>query len=592
MSQPGDLNLSKRLMAWSTIALLAFMAAGVFSGRTIYSQNKVTENALRVSQARANSASQAQAAILLMGKAQAQLVAAPDSKERRIDAVLTIEAASALDESIQRLQQELGNSSHVTELFGLLEEIAPAKMRVIRAVSSNDLPTARIEMQGMQPAMKRIEQISGTLVLEENARLLTAVVKQGEQSRLTLRVLGVLAIGCVVVGVIVARRLSAQQKQITQQSADVIAVNARLTQEMRERESVQNELNRQNEMRSARGALLAGMSRLLQSSDNMGEAVSIILGFAPKIFSEFRGALYLSTSQGLFEVSGGWADSGEPAVEPFQANSCWALRTGQRHFAKAGDRTAQCAHVVSTEGSYLCIPIMSQQGAVGLLHLQTNTTSRAPLDAEFLLADTFVEQLALSISNLKLQEALRRQSTRDALTGLFNRRHLETSMEREIRRAARTDQQVGVIMFDIDHFKTFNDTFGHEAGDSVLREVGNFLSNCVRAEDIPCRFGGEEFLLILPGANLDGARSRAERLRHALKDLNVMHQGRPVGSITISAGVAAFPAQGVSVKEVIAAADGALYRAKSNGRNQVVVAGFAEATSSATTGAGSAGIAT
>jgi len=181
----SDLKISKRLMASSTIVLLGFVAVGIFGGYTMYRQNKITENALRVSQYRADSASKVQAAILIMGKAQAQLVAAPDSGERRDDAVLAIKASSTLDESIQRLQQDLTGSAEVAELSRLLKQIEPAKMRVIRAVSTSDLDTARSELRGMQQGMTRVEEISGELVRIENQQLLAAVVKQGEQARLT-----------------------------------------------------------------------------------------------------------------------------------------------------------------------------------------------------------------------------------------------------------------------------------------------------------------------------------------------------------------------------------------------------------------------
>ena len=127
-------------------------------------------------------------------------------------------------------------------------------------------------------------------------------------------------------------------------------------------------------------------------------------------------------------------------------------------------------------------------------------------------------------------------------------------------------------MFDLDHFKSFNDTYGREAGDSVLREVGGFLSRHTRAEDIPCRFGGEEFVLILPGTDLKGAQSRAERLRSNVRELTVLHQGKSLGMITISVGVGAFPIHGLSVREVIASVDAALYRAKREGRDRIVVA--------------------
>jgi diguanylate cyclase (GGDEF)-like protein len=219
---------------------------------------------------------------------------------------------------------------------------------------------------------------------------------------------------------------------------------------------------------------------------------------------------------------------------------------------------------------------MTQEGAAGILHLQAIMDTRDPFESELLITNSFAEQVGVSIANLRLQEALRQQSTSDALTGLYNRRYLEESLERELRRAARAKQQLSLVMFDLDHFKTFNDTFGHEAGDAVLREMGASLARTARAEDISCRFGGEEFLLILPGTSLDGARTRAERVRSQARKLAVMHQGKPVGTITVSLGVAAFPAHGSSAKELIASVDAALYRAKREGRDRVVVAETAE----------------
>jgi diguanylate cyclase (GGDEF)-like protein len=344
--------------------------------------------------------------------------------------------------------------------------------------------------------------------------------------------------------------------------------------------------------------LLAAQKALLDVSREseshfrtLAEAIpQIVLGLAPKILPTFRGALLLlNDSRTLLEVAGMWADCDLPAAGNFDANSCWALRRGQRHFVEVSDRTARCAHATTSKNSYLCIPIITQGGAVGVLHLQSMTSMAEPFESELLLINTFAEQVGLSISNLKLQEALRQQSTKDALTGLYNRRHLDESLEREIRRAARTEQPVAVVMFDLDHFKRFNDTFGHEAGDSVLRELGALLSRNARAEDIPCRFGGEEFLLILPGTHLEGAQSRSERLRSQARELTVLHQGKSVGMITISVGVAAFPIHGLSVKELIAAADTALYRAKKDGRDRVVLAQVAKDIGTGATAAGACG---
>jgi diguanylate cyclase (GGDEF)-like protein len=127
-------------------------------------------------------------------------------------------------------------------------------------------------------------------------------------------------------------------------------------------------------------------------------------------------------------------------------------------------------------------------------------------------------------------------------------------------------------MIDLDHFKSFNDTYGHDAGDAVLREIGVSLTKGIRAEDFVCRFGGEEFVVILPTADLASSRARAERLRSKTKELTILHQGRSMDMITISVGVAVFPEHGMSPKELMAAADAALYEAKRDGRDQVVVA--------------------
>jgi diguanylate cyclase (GGDEF)-like protein len=171
-------------------------------------------------------------------------------------------------------------------------------------------------------------------------------------------------------------------------------------------------------------------------------------------------------------------------------------------------------------------------------------------------------------------------------TGLYNRRYLEEVLEREVRRAARAAQSLGLLMIDLDHFKNFNDTYGHDAGDAVLRETGASLTKGIRAEDLVCRFGGEEFVVILPTADLEAACARAERLRSKMKELTILHQGRSMGMLTISVGVAVFPEHGTSPKELMAAADAALYEAKRDGRDQVVVAASKRIEKAALSGTG------
>ncbi|MFB2981293.1 GGDEF domain-containing protein [Microseira sp. BLCC-F43] len=171
-----------------------------------------------------------------------------------------------------------------------------------------------------------------------------------------------------------------------------------------------------------------------------------------------------------------------------------------------------------------------------------------------------------------IEELLHNQCIRDPLTGLFNRRFVGNFLERELNRSLREQQALGVIMFDIDHFKRFNDTFGHDAGDVVLAEVGRFLQHSICNSDIACRYGGEEFMLILPETDWENTKQRAEQLRDGIKHLKLEYLHQPLGGITISLGVACFPEHGTSGAELIQVADVALYRAKALGRDRVVTA--------------------
>jgi diguanylate cyclase (GGDEF)-like protein len=279
----------------------------------------------------------------------------------------------------------------------------------------------------------------------------------------------------------------------------------------------------------------------------------------------------LNSARSLAEIAGSWHDCLLP-MPVFEPNACWALRTGHPHLVVAGDTTAPCAHASGVAHSYLCIPILAQGEALGILHFQATDEAPTLADSELSFKTTFAGQVGLSVANIRLREALRSQSIKDPLTGLYNRRYLTEMLERETRRAVRGAQSLGVLMLDLDHFKKFNDTYGHDAGDAVLRETASFLSKSIRLEDVVCRFGGEEFVVILPTADLNAAHARGERIRSKLRELTVLHHGQSLGMITISVGVAALPLHGTSPKDLLAAADAALYRAKREGRDRVVSA--------------------
>ena len=189
------------------------------------------------------------------------------------------------------------------------------------------------------------------------------------------------------------------------------------------------------------------------------------------------------------------------------------------------------------------------------------------------LRQRYLEQIEWQTQQLVQSEAqLRELVIHDPLTGLFNRRYMEETLTLEMLRAERKKYPIGIIMADIDHFKRFNDTHGHAAGDAVLILAGSFLRTQVRSSDVACRYGGEEFILFLPEASPEITQMRAESIRQDIKRIPVQYDGQTLEAVTLSLGVAGFPAQGSTIDAVLRAADAALYRAKRDGRDRIVVA--------------------
>ncbi|OGO87187.1 MAG: hypothetical protein A2Y15_07810 [Clostridiales bacterium GWF2_36_10] len=320
---------------------------------------------------------------------------------------------------------------------------------------------------------------------------------------------------------------------------------------------------------------LSEMGEQLQNCQNIGEASALSAQYIQRIFPTSKGALYLiSPSKDLAEAVEIWGDT-VSTDKTFIPINCWAMRRGRLHMVDDSHPGLHCEHISGPHtGQYLCVPMMANGEIMGIIHLnqaQQKTTDKPYSEHKIKLVVTVAEHIALALSNLKLRETLRQQSIRDILTGLFNRRYMEEALERELRRAAREKTQVGVIMFDIDHFKEFNDLSGHDGGDAMLRELGVFLNKSARGEDVFCRYGGEEFVTVLPGATLEETRLRAEELRQGVKQLLVYHLGKPLGKCTISLGVAAFPEHGLTIDELLKNADNALYQAKNEGRDRVVL---------------------
>jgi len=350
---------------------------------------------------------------------------------------------------------------------------------------------------------------------------------------------------------------------------DRVAVEAELRETNARLEATIGLLQRRNE----ENQIFADLAELLRTCQTLDEAYRVVGNFARALFPSGSGVLYVvNPSRNLVEAAASWGPAGgNEALLVFAPDECWALRRGRAHVLDESAVGIRCQHVrPDAPGSYICVPLIGQTEPVGLFHIRF---ADPVIDEDRRrLAVELARHVALGLVSLRMQEALRNQAIRDPLTGLFNRRYMEESLEREIRRAIRHRSSVGVIMLDIDHFKGFNDAYGHTAGDILLQTLGRVLQSSIRAEDIACRYGGEEFVLVLPDASLDDTFRRAEQVRLRVRDMTIDHHGQLVAPVTVSAGVAAAPEHGETVEALIAAADLALYQAKAAGRDCVVVA--------------------
>jgi diguanylate cyclase (GGDEF)-like protein/PAS domain S-box-containing protein len=337
---------------------------------------------------------------------------------------------------------------------------------------------------------------------------------------------------------------------------------------------------------SREAAKLSELVDVLQACQTLPEAYEVTASTLKTTLPYRAGAICItSPTHNVVEVMASWGNSqvGEKAFRP---DECWALRRSRVHCVKDPSSPLRCAHMRGVpDGGYFCVPLAAQGESFGVLCLESPPEQAATfsddlprerrsdsVDIEARQASALGERLSLTFGNLRLREALRTQSIRDPLTNLYNRRYMEESLEREISRSTRSGQSVAVLLMDIDHFKLFNDTHGHQGGDALLRALGDFLSQRTRSQDVACRYGGEEFAIILSGTNAEKASQRAQLFREDLKHMTVEHSGQIAGQITMSIGIAVAPENGTTGAELIRAADVSLYRAKADGRDRVVVA--------------------
>lgn len=317
---------------------------------------------------------------------------------------------------------------------------------------------------------------------------------------------------------------------------------------------------------SENSKLLNEIQADLQICANAGEAYRVTAAYLRKLMPGSAGTVFaVDGTRNHMEIGATWGGQEHAQMRGYSAEDCCAVRGGRMHSHLEETCGLACRHFAGAgPKAYICFPLSALGETLSMLNVSADTP--APFTASRVtLIQQIGEYTALRLANLKLREKLQDQSIRDPLTGLYNRRFLETTLEQQLRRSGEAQSGTGIIMADIDSFKSFNDTFGHEAGDYILREVGALLRRSVRGEDIVCRYGGEEFLTVIPDSSPEGVCERAELMRAAISRLELEHAGRPLGKITASFGVSFSQDGSLTSDMLLRHADEALYIAKRSG---------------------------
>ena len=438
---------------------------------------------------------------------------------------------------------------------GMLQLLAAFEVGGIEAVRAHPLSaTARQQDSGIDRLVARMAQ-------REDAMLAARQQASLDHARLTRSMTLAAMVLCILVLAIALFLILRELARRARADARVGAAHDDLARSLDESRRLGDTLNQ-----------LSELGHLLQGCRTLEEAAGGLKLLLLRLFPGSSGAIYLqNASQNLLTPTLEWGDIGS-AEAVFAPDDCWAVRLGHAYPDDEAANAFTCRHlatvVVPGSPSHVCVPLFAQGGMLGILLLFAPAISAETRSTAMAAA----EQVSLAIANLRLQDTLRTQSLRDPLTGLFNRRYLEASLARDLARALRRSQPLAVLMLDIDHFKRFNDEFGHDGGDALLSQVGEVLASLVRNEDVACRYGGEEFTLVIQEADAAMALDRAEEIRKAIAMLHLERGHKALGQVTASIGIASYPQHGDTPEQLLKRADRALYTAKHNGRNQVWVA--------------------
>ncbi|ANW24376.1 diguanylate cyclase [Vibrio coralliilyticus] len=344
--------------------------------------------------------------------------------------------------------------------------------------------------------------------------------------------------------------------------------NRRINLRVEEEQTKQDERIRQ---RTNEIELMHRLANMLAACNNMVEAQKIVSDVLPRILGNVNGSVSLMrASRNQLVTQLDWGEEW-PGSRSFAPDECWSLRKGRVYQSNDEFHTLSCEHMDNVgDNQTLCIPLTAHGNTIGIMHLYFGSSEIEIDEITEQLAFSVAEHLGLALANLSLQEKLRSQALSDPLTGLFNRRFFEQKLTEHAMNSATSEQPLSLLMLDLDHFKRFNDNFGHDAGDFVLKEISGLLKRSVGDDEIACRLGGEELAVLLPQSNMKQATEFANSLCEAVRSLHLEHKGLSLGQLGVSIGVSTYPKPSSDMESLVKMADQALYMAKELGRSRVV----------------------
>ncbi|QOU31473.1 diguanylate cyclase [Vibrio coralliilyticus] len=344
--------------------------------------------------------------------------------------------------------------------------------------------------------------------------------------------------------------------------------NRRINLRVEEEQTKQDERIRQ---RTNEIELMHRLANMLAACNNMVEAQKIVSDVLPRILGNVNGSVSLMrASRNQLVTQLDWGEEW-PGSRSFAPDECWSLRKGRVYQSNDEFHTLSCEHMENVgDNQTLCIPLTAHGNTIGIMHLYFGSSEVEIDEITEQLAFSVAEHLGLALANLSLQEKLRSQALSDPLTGLFNRRFFEQKLTEHAMNSATSEQPLSLLMLDLDRFKRFNDNFGHDAGDFVLKEISALLKRSVGDDEIACRLGGEELAVLLPQSNMKQATEFANTLCEAVRSLHLEHKGLSLGQLGVSIGVSTYPKPSSDMESLVKMADQALYMAKDLGRSRVV----------------------